>query len=222
MRAIFGLLVSTLILIVLGVFTWTHLRQTADSAEIHTAPIIEKAKQAETTYSGAPDADQAVTMVGPLATYMSKQGPVSVEKVQAIEYKPTTSDRVGGSVVGTSMPILHDKFHVSVIVDLPFRVPPHAATPQLHGTFRSFVPASAKPTGDTDADVEFHLLNEQEYSNFLGGKPSEALFSADATHDEEVNASLPPTLNQPVKYHMVFVNDSRKRKVVEADFRLDF
>jgi hypothetical protein len=117
---------------------------------------------------------------------------------------------------------LHDKFHVSVIVDLPFQVPPHAATPQLHGTFRSFVPASAKPTGDTDADVEFHLLNEQEYSNFLGGKPSEALFSADATHDEEVNASLPPTLNQAVKYHMVFVNDSRKKKVVEADFRLDF
>jgi hypothetical protein len=137
-------------------------------------------------------------------------------------YKPTTSDLVGDSVVGTSIPILHDKFHLSVIVDLPFRVPPHAATPKLHGAFRSFVPVSGRPNSDTDADVEFQLLNDREYSNFLGAKPSEALFSADATHDEEVNASLPPTLNQAVTYHMVFLNTSRNRKVVQADFRLDF
>jgi len=163
-----------------------------------------------------------MTMVGPLATYMSKQGPVSVEQVEAVEYKPTTSDLVGGSVVGTSLPILHSKFHVSIIADLPFQVPPHAATPHLRGSFRSFLPPSDKPTSDTDADVEFHLLNEQEYSSFLSAKPSEAVFSADATHDEEVNASLPPTLNQPVTYHIVFVNGSRKRKVVQADFRLDF
>lgn len=222
MRAIYGLIVSTLILVVLVFFTWTHLRHSADPPEIHTGPIIEKAKQAETTYSEPQDGDQAVGLVGPLATYMSKQGPVSVEKVKPVEYKPTTLDRVGGSVGGTTMSILHDKFNVSVIVDLPFRVPPHAATPQLHGTFRSFLPASGKPTSDTDADIEFHLLNDQEYSNFLTAKPSEALFSADATHDEEVNASLPPTLNQPVTYHMVFVNESRKKKVVQADFRLDF
>jgi hypothetical protein len=109
-----------------------------------------------------------------------------------------------------------------VIADLPFQIPPHAATPELHGSFRSFLAASAKPTGDTDADVEFHLLSDQEYSNFLSRKPSEALFSADATHDEGVNASLPPTFNDPVTYHMVFVNESRKKKVVQADFRLDF
>ena len=222
MRAIFGLLVSTLILIVLACFTWAHLRHTADSTSIHAAPILEKAKQAQTAYSGTQDGEPAVTYVGPLATYMSKQGPVAVEEVKAVEYKPTTSDHVGGSVGGTTMPILHDKFHVSVIVDLPFQVPPHAAMPQLLGTFRSFVPASAKPTGDMDADVEFHLLNDQEYSNFLNAKPSEALFSTDATHDAGVNASLPPTLNQPVTYHMVFVNESRKKKVVEADFRLEF
>jgi hypothetical protein len=152
---------------------------------------------------------------------MSKQGPVAVEKVRAA-YKPTASDHVGGSVVGTSMPILNEKFHVSVIVDLPFDVPPHASTPQLRGTFRSFLQASGKPTSDTDADVEFHVLNDQEFSNFLNAKPSEALFSADATHSAEVNASLPPTLNKAVTYHMVFLNESKKKKVVQADFRIDF
>jgi hypothetical protein len=222
MRAIFGFLVSTLTLIGLGYFTWVHLRHSADATEIHPAAIAEQVKQAENTYSDPMDAAQPVGMAGPLATYMSKQGAVAVEKVKVVEYKPTTSDHVGGSVVGTSIPILHDKFHISVIVDLPFQVPPHAATPKLRGTFRSFVPVSGKPTSDTDADLEFHVLNEQEYSSFLGAKPSEALFSADATHDEEVNASLPPTLNQPVNYHIVFVNESRKKKVVEAEFRLEF
>ncbi len=219
MRSIFGLLVSVFTCIVLGVFTWTHLRHSADSVEIHAAPILEQVKQGESTTSDPLEAGQP-TVAGPLATYMSEQGPVSVEKVKI--YKPTTSDLVRDSVVGTSIPILHDKFHLSVIVDLPFRVPPHAATPKLHGTFRSFVPVSGKPNNDTDSDIEFQLLNEQAYSNFLGAKPSEALFSADATHDEEVNSSLPPTLDQAVTYHMVFVNTSRNKKVVQADFRLDF
>jgi hypothetical protein len=37
-----------------------------------------------------------------------------------------------------------------------------------------------------------------------------------------VNASLPPTLNKAVTYHMVFLNESKKKKVVKADFRIDF
>jgi hypothetical protein len=221
MRTIVGLTVTSLVLVALACFGWMHVRHTADSFNIQAAPIAEDARQAETNYSEPQDANQSVTLAGPLATYISKQGPVAVEKVRVV-YRPTASDHVGGSVVGTSIPILNEKFHVSVIVDLPFNVPPHASTPQLRGTFRSFLQASPKPTSDTDADIEFHVLNDQEFSDFLNGKPSEALFSADATHSSEVNASLPPTLNQAVTYHMVFLNNSKKKKVVQADFRIDF
>ena len=222
MRTVIGWMVTSLVLLAIACYGWMHLRHTADSLEIQTEPVVELGKQAGNAFAEAEDSNQAVTFAGPLATYMSKQGPVRVEQVQAASYTPTTSDHVGGSVVGTNVPILHDKFHVSVIVDLPFNVPPHAATPKLHGTFQSFLQASGKPTSDTDADVEFHVLNDQEFSNFLNAKPSEALFSADATHDEEVNASLPPTLNQAVTYHLVFLNNSHKKKVVQADFRIDF
>ena len=221
MRTIVSLMVTSLVLVALACFGWMHVRHMADSYNIQAAPITEDVRQAETTYSEAQGANQSVTLAGPLATYMSKQGPVAVEKVRPA-YKPTASDHVGGSVVGTSLPILNEKFHVSVIVDLPFNVPPHASTPQLRGTFHSFLQASGKPTSDTDDDIEFHVLNDQEFSNFLNGKPSEALFSADATHSAEVNASLPPTLNRPVTYHLVFLNESKKKKVVQADFRIDF
>lgn len=222
MRTIVSLMVTSLVLIALACLGWMRVRHMADSFNVQSAPITDDVRQAETTNSETPDANPSVTFAGPLATYMSKQGPVAVEKVRAAVYKPTASDHVGGSVVATSMPILNGKFHVSVIVDLPFNVPPHASTPQLRGTFRSFLQASGKPTSDTDDDVEFHVLNDREYSNFLNGKPSEALFSADETHSAEVNASLPPTLNQAVTYHMVFLNNSKKKKVVQADFRVDF
>ena len=223
MRTIIGLMITSLVFVAMACYGWMHIRHTADSFNIQTAPIAEDARQAETTYSEAQDAHQSVTFAGPLATYFGKNGPVPVEKIQAAAYKPTASDHVGGSVVGTSIPILNDKFHVSVIVDLPFDVPSHAATPKLRGTFRSFLQVMGKPTSDTDADVEFHILNDQEFSNFLNGKPSEALFSVDAAHNQEVNASLPPTLNHPATYHMVFLNNSaRKKKVIQADFRIDF
>jgi len=126
-------------------------------------------------------------------------------------------------VVGTSLAILKDKFRIAGVVDVPFEVPAHAAMPQLHGTFRSFLQPNGKPSSDTQADLDFRLLNDLEFSHFISGQPSEALFSADATHDQEVNTTLPPTLGKPVKYHLVFLNDSRgAKKVVQPDFRIDF
>lgn len=223
MRSIFGLMVCSICVLGMVGYGWMHLRHTADSLQIEPSKIVETAKQAETKYAEAQGGDQGVAFVGPLATYMSKEGRVPVEKVRAVEYKPTTSDLVGGSVVGTSIPILHSKFHVSVIVDVPFEVPAHAATPTLRGSFRSFIQAGKVPTSDADADVEFQVVNDPQFSNFLNRKPSEALFAADATHNQEVNVSLPPTLDKPTRYHMVFLNGSPKtKKVLDADFRIDF
>ena len=223
MRATVGLITTSLVLLAVACYAWMHFRRTADSMELEAAPILEQAKQVQHTYSEAQEAHKTVTMTGPLATYFGKKEPVPVESIHTASYKPVASDHVGGSVVGTSLPILHDKFHVSVIVDLPFDVPAHAATPKLHGSFRSFIQAGKKATSETDDDVEFHVLNDQEFANFLNAKPSEALFSADATHNAGVDVSLPPTLTSPVTYHMVFLNNSPKtKKVVEADFQIDF
>ena len=74
------------------------------------------------------------------------------------------------------------------------------------------------------SDIEFLVVTDEEYRNLLGGKPSDAIFSADAAHDQEVNVNLPPTLDKPVTYHLVFRNDVRgaQKKVVQADFRIDY
>lgn len=223
MKTSFGWIVTSLMLVVFGYYLWMHLRTSADAAEINGAPLIEQARKAQQASTEAQDSRPTVTLSGPLAKFISHGTASKPGDIETITYGPVTADHVGGSVVGTSLPILNDKFRVSRTVDLPFEVPAHATTPQLRGTFRSFIQPAGKPTSDTQADLEFRVLNDQEFTNFLNGQPSEALFAAEVTHNQEVNLTLPPSLNRPARYHMVFMNASHSTtKVVQADFQVDF
>lgn len=223
MRSLLGLVVSSLILLFLGYSGWVHLRQSTDSVELQAGSITEHARKAQQAASEAQDGDQPITMVGPLATFMNHKGDNDLDAIETVTYKPTASDHVGDSVVGTSNKVLRQAFAVAGTVDLPFEVPAHAYNPQLHGSFRSFIQAGGAPT-TAPGDVDFVLLNDEQFTALVGGHPSDALFSADASHDQEVNANLPPTLNQPVKYHLIFRNTSPKtgKRVVQADFQIDF
>ena len=221
MRSTAGLWVSGLLLITLIVFAWMHFKSSAEAVEIKAAPLIEQARRAQQASS---DSQSSVTLAGPLAQYVNHKGDDGgSDKIETIRYTPVASDHVGGSVVGTSITILKDKFRVSNVVDVPFEVPAHASMPKLHGTFRSFIQPNGKPSSDTNADLDFRLLTDPEFTQFVNGQPSEPLFASDATHDQEVNAGLPPTLNKAVKYHLIFVNASRgTKKVVQPDFQIDF
>ena len=229
MRGLVSLLVGSVLILFLGYSGWMHLRHSADSVEIRAEPIkeqVRKAASAASTRSTYPDGqpkDEPVTVVSPLAKFMSHKDSDDVETIQANFYQPTASDHVGGSVVGTSKNVLHQTFAVAKTVDLAFEVPAHAYSPQLHGSFRSFIQAGGVPT-TSPGDVEFQLLNDQQYSDLLAGHPRDALFSSDAAHDQEVNANLPPTLNNPVKYHLIFRNADPKigKRVVKAEFQIDF
>jgi hypothetical protein len=225
MRQWLGLLTASLVLVLAGSYAWVHRNHVANAVAVPAAvPATTLPNYAEVR-----EAQKTVTMAGPLADYMStqngsKQEASKVETLSTISYKPAASDHVGGSPVGTSNPILHQTFRVAAIVNLPFEVPAHAANPQLRGTYRSFVKREGTLASDDAADVEFLLLNEQQYDEFLNGRAGEAVFSAEDSHLQEVNTGLPPTLSQPATYHLVFRNNSRDRgkKVVEADFRIDF
>jgi len=224
MRSIAGLLVSTLILITLIFFTWMHFKRSAEAVEIKAAPLIEQARKAQQAASESQGSQSSVSLAGPLAQYVNhKADDSNSDKIETITYTPVASDHVGGSVVGTSITILKDKFRVANVVDVPFEVPAHASMPKLHGTFRSFIQPNGKPSRDLHADLDFRLLTDEQFNQFVNGQPSEPLFAADATHDQSVNASLPPTLNKAVKYHLIFVNATRgTKKVVQPDFQIDF
>ena len=136
---------------------------------------------------------------------------------------PLPMDRVAPSPVGTSQTILHKTFAVKSSVTFPFEIPPHAVRPHLHGIFESFVREVHGASDDT-ANVDFLIVNADQFADLVGNHPSEALFSVEASHNQSVNLDLPASLDQPVKYYLVFRSAAGKgpAKVVEADFQVDF
>jgi hypothetical protein len=227
MRALFGSLVILFVCIVGGSYAWKHVRQ---------VPLVAPARFPEqdsgntATPPEAQEAQKFVTVVGPLANYMTHQSGQSLagadsaqmETLEPIAGKPNPADHVGGSVVGSIVPVLHRTFRVRSAVQLSFAVPAHAASPHLRGTYESFVKG---PGADgADADVEFLVLNERQFADFLSKHAAESTFSAEDSHSQEVNAMLPPTVNQSEKYHLIFRNNSRGpgKKFVQADFRMEF
>jgi hypothetical protein len=227
MKALVRSLVMICALASAGSYAWTRFRHVPVSPNL---PLQGQSPVSIPMYPEAQEAQKIVSFAGPLADYVTNQETTQQERseVETLKpssaYKPSATDHVGGSVVGSSIQLLHQTFKVRNAVDVPFQIPAHAATPQLRGKYRSFAKQSGVEGGDKPEDVEFLVLNEEQFFSFAKGHAGEATFSAEAAHDQEVNTSLPPTLTQSVKYYLVFRNNSRDHgtKLVDADFRIDF
>jgi hypothetical protein len=131
------------------------------------------------------------------------------------------SDHVAPSPVGTTQTILQKTFSLKASATFPFEIPAHASQPHLHGIFESFV-GQLHGASDETANIDFLIMNEEQQNAFASDRPSEALFDVDASHNQAINFDLPASMNQPVKYYLVFRNPQGKSKVVEANFRVDF
>jgi hypothetical protein len=123
----------------------------------------------------------------------------------------------------TTKTILEKTFDVKRSATFSFEVPAHTVQPHLHGIFQSFA-GEAHGLSDDTANIEFLILNEQQQADLAANRPSDALFSVEASHNQSVNFDLPATMNDPVKYYLVFRNaqGSKQNKVVEANFRVEF
>jgi hypothetical protein len=208
------------VLVMAGAYVWNNRHHVASAVAV---PATKPAEQPEPAYAEAREAQQMVTVTGPLANYMAGQTPPSVETLKPVLYKPSAADRVGLSPVGTTWELLGKTFVVSGIVDVPFELPMHAATPQLHGSFRSFPQPSDPPSTSAEGNIDFMVLNERQYLDLMRGRYDEAVFTAEQTHAQEINTSLPPTLDRPADYHLVFRNNGASgKKVVQASFQIDF
>lgn len=131
------------------------------------------------------------------------------------------SEKVAPSPVGTSQVILQKTFALKASANYPFEIPAHAVRPHLHGIFESFV-GQVHGASDDTANIDFLIVNEEQNADLASNRPSEALMSVEASHNQAVNFDLPASLDQPVKYYLVFRNTSKTPKVIEANFRVDF
>jgi hypothetical protein len=193
----------------------------------HDRTVTAKEQITEATESeikpAAQASDKAAEVVGPLAQWMQNQKPDQAPEERRV-VKPHALDHIAESPVGTSAAIVRKTFAVSAPAKFSFEVPPHAASPQLHGTFRSFVRQAGVQSSDESADIDLLLMNGEQYADFLRGQPADTVYSVDSSHDQDVAFGLPATLDKPAQYYLVFRNSSNSaaKKVVQADFQVDF
>lgn len=152
----------------------------------------------------------------------TKEQPPPVSAVARSEQLPALNP-VAVSPVGTNQTVLQKTFNLKGSATFPFEIPAHAVRPHLHGIFESFA-GQIHGASDATANIDFLILNQEQQADSASNRASEALFSVEASHNQAVNFDLPPSLNQPVKYYLVFRNSSggKNSKVVEASFRVDF
>ena len=104
--------------------------------------------QAVAAKPAAPDSAAGTTIVSPLQALMETATAPQTADTEGKEqparpWKAHPLDHVAPSPVGTSTTIVNKTFAVTSTAKFVFEVPPHAASPQLHGTYHS----SAKNSG---------------------------------------------------------------------------
>jgi hypothetical protein len=119
---------------------------------------------------------------------------------------------------------LHKTFKVATNVRFPFDVPAHSINPKLQGSFKSYLLNKSSGRGDDSANVDFLLMNAEEYDDFAHGRNSAVRYSIGGAHSQDVDYALPATLEDPVKYFIVFRNAANggPERMVDADFTISF
>jgi hypothetical protein len=116
---------------------------------------------------------------------------------------------------------LHTVFSVSKYAQYSFEVPAHHGHARLHGEFRSFTKRDQpESTSDSASNVDVMLLNEQEFNEYQHGEMQSAVYELDPAHNQTVDWGVPPTYEEPQRYHLVFSNSDTRTgiKYVRADF----
>jgi hypothetical protein len=194
-----------------------HLKQLSIAQQ--SKETDSEGKEAETTPPSA--SDKTVIMVSPLEQLMGAKAAKPPEARAPRKLVP--SDLIAPSPVGTSGVILHKTFSVATAATFSFLIPAHAATPQLHGRYQSFIRQAGNQSSEEAADIAFLLMSEEQHADFLSGQPADVLFSVEASHDQGVNFGLPASQNHPAKFYLMFRNSpSAGKKIVQADFTVDF
>jgi hypothetical protein len=119
---------------------------------------------------------------------------------------------------------LHKTFRVGEYTKYDFEVPAHATAPKLQGNFKSFLPGTKPESASEAANVDFMLMNADEFDAFVHSRGAMVRYSISAAHDQTIDYALPPTFENPVKYYVVFRNssDPKQARMVAADFSVSF
>ncbi len=146
------------------------------------------------------------------------------EKKKAEQQPVADIDRTGISPLGTTQNVLQKNFKVAAPAIFSFEIPAHAAMPHLSGNYKSYAAKVEIQSSQDSANVDFFVLTDEQYAGYASDGTIDSLFSASASHDQNVDVSLPPSFTQPKKFYLIFRSSpgSDPKKVVKADLSVNF
>jgi hypothetical protein len=133
----------------------------------------------------------------------------------------TQADHTDANQIPPPKHFLHEQFSVTDRRDFTFIVPPNIVNPKLQGSFRVFTKADSGANRQTAEDIDFALMDDRQFDDFVHGRRADAAYEETAT-GEEISFSIPPTHEQERYYHVVFMTESARPVMVDADFTVTF
>ena len=128
---------------------WTHRDRVAEAVAAPAAPAVTQGTPTDQTYDEVRDAQQAVTLAGPLANYMARQKPSDIETLDPIKpAQPAQAVQTAAPAIASNgrSPIEWEtrrwapardfctrRLELRKSCSWPFEVPAHAPNPQLRG-----------------------------------------------------------------------------------------
>jgi hypothetical protein len=154
----------------------------------------------------------------------AKLDPSPNDALRSASYAASGQSQLEAAPTAASSLIVRKTFPVTHTIEFAFDVPPHTVMPHFHGTFQSFTRDSGASSHDNTANVDLLLMNEEQYSDFAAGRESDVLLVADSSNYSDLTFDLPPSVDRPAHYHLVFRNTpgAAAKKIVHADFSVDF
>jgi len=204
------------------------------SPQVKRQPVAEQPQeeeQEEPIQAATPeDPGPVATVVGPMTVWtrkaQSRPSQPADAALAADAARPEAHPNDHVALDGPAKPknFLHAVFPVANYSQFVFVVPPHQTNPKLHGNFRSFTnPGDPDSSSNNAANVDLMLLNEQEFDDFVHGRPGNATYELDSSHSQMVEYVVPSTRDQAREYHLVFQTSSGGTKIfVKANFTVSF
>lgn len=135
----------------------------------------------------------------------------------------SAADHVDAMALPPPNRFLHKQFTVTSYSEFVFTVPPHTVHPTLRGNFRAFTQDAPESTTAKPAVIDLMVMNEEEFGEFVRGRPADFVYEADSSSNQTVKYTIPHTLDRAQTYHVVFRNPREPHAtVVEADFTISF
>jgi hypothetical protein len=190
------------------------------------APVPEaKPEQSEIKEATPEDPGSIATTVVPLLVLKARAKPLPTKPEVDGTTEPLSVDHPVSVPEQKPRNFLHQMFSVNNYVQFAFLIPPHQWHPRLRGDFRSFTRRDhPDSTLDKPADVDLMLLTDQEFNEFRHSRMESATHELEPAHDQVVDWSVPPSYDQPQRYHLVFSNSRgvTGTTFVKADFTVSF